>query len=154
MKTRIAGLCLILMLLAAAGLTAYGLEASAAGREQAYSGTGEPSAKPDFIASLQFDAAMDDHVKLLLTNQGDKSMEIAAGARYMDQLGTAGSWGCSAASAQTVKAGQTVCMEFRISEIVAHGNRSILAFFFQYNGSWYLGKVGDDNGTEYFLQHN
>ena len=154
MKMRIAGLCLILLILAAAGLTAYGLENGAAGRDQTHPSSGNTSGKPDFIARLQFDAAMDDHVKLLLTNQGHKTMQIAADARYMDHLGTAGSWGGSAGSEQTIKPGQTVSMEFHISKIVAHGNRSILAFFFQYDGTWYLGKVGDDNGTEYFLQHN
>ena len=29
-----------------------------------------------------------------------------------------------------------------------------LAFFFQYDDYWYLGKVGEKNGTETFRQHD
>lgn len=149
MKGRIAGIFLILLALTAAlGLAAADAEGRAAG------GGTQTSDEVRFVAELQFDAAMDDHVKLVLTNQGSGEMRIAPGARYMDHLGTAGSWGCSASDEQIVEPGQTLCVEFHISEIVAHGNRSILAFFFQYNGCWYLGKVGEDNGVEYFLQHD
>lgn len=148
MRKRIAGVFLLLLIGAVISSLVFANAASRVSKGEASFG------EPSFTASLQFDAAMDNHVKLLLTNDGVREMKIARQARYMDQLGTAGSWGCSALEEQSVKPGQTVCMEFFISEIAAHGNRSILAFFFEYNDCWYLGKVGEDNGTEYFQQHN
>lgn len=109
----------------------------------------------NFTASLEFDAATDDHVVLKITNCGNLNMRIFSQAHYMDQIGSAGSWDCSAGE-EDVIAGpqQTEYIDFQIEKPVTHGDDSILAFFFQYNGHWYLGKVGENNGIEYFQQHD
>lgn len=114
----------------------------------------QPDGEVSFTAELQFDAATDDHVKLRLTNHGEANMRIAAEAQYLDELGTAGSWDCHTQSDVSVKPGQTATVEFYISRAVAYGDNSILAFFFQYNGRWYLGQAGTNNGVEFFQQHN
>lgn len=108
----------------------------------------------NFTASLDFTDAMNDHVQLKLTNYGSETMEIARQAYYMDQIGSAGSWDCCAGENTKVKPGQTKWISFQITDVVAHGELSVLAFYFHYAGRWYLGKVGEANGIEYFAQHN
>ena len=72
----------------------------------------------------------------------------------MDQLGSAGSWDCVARQETAVEPGETVDMEFNMDQAVTHGENSILAFYIQYQGQWYLAKVGEQNGTECFLGHD
>ena len=109
----------------------------------------------NFSAELEFEAAMDDHVVLKITNHGNRNMRIYSQAHYIDQVGSADSWDCSGGD-EDIIAGpkQTEYISFYMKKAVAHGDNSILAFFFQYNGHWYLGKVGENNGIEYFQQHN
>jgi hypothetical protein len=45
-------------------------------------------------------------------------------------------------------------IEFEIEWPVSHGDNSILAFFFEHDGKWYLAKTGQALGFEYFAQHN
>ncbi len=147
MKRSVAGILFVLVM----ALVASGL---------AFADTDQNSSPVDaagevnFTAELQFDSAMDNHVELELTNHGNKDFQIFSQAHYMDQLGSAGSWNCDAGKDITVKPGEKAHVEFSIEKTVAHGEQSILAFFFQYDGNWYLGKVGEKNGIEYFLQHN
>lgn len=169
MKKRMAGVFFaILTLAAASGLTFAGAGSSQAaqgGSYQAdpYSRSGQTEAasedvreyySPGFSARLEFDAAMDDHVTLQLTNYGNKSLQIAPAAHYMDELGTAGSLDCRADGYCYAEPGQTVSVSFYMDRAAAHGDNSILAFFFQYDDYWYLGKVGEKNGTETFRQHD
>lgn len=107
-----------------------------------------------FRAKLQFDSAMDDHVTLVLKNDGQKELRIGTQAHYMDQIGSAGSWDCTAQQEAIVQPGNTVHMKFTMDQAAAHGENSILAFYFQYEGAWYLAKVGERNGVEYFARHN
>lgn len=108
----------------------------------------------NFTAELSFDGAMDDYVELDLANYGQQPMKVMPEAHYMDHLGTAGSWDCKAEAPAVIGAGRSKRIGFLLPQAVSHGENSILAFFFQYNGSWYLGKVGETNGVEYFLEHN
>ncbi|MCB6994527.1 hypothetical protein LI177_13655 [bacterium 210820-DFI.6.37] len=156
MKRKIAGLlCVLAILAVATGLgfaetekTPEAVKANAAVDEESLSDV-------NFTASLEFDAAMDDHVVLKITNYGARNMRIFSQAHYMDQIGSAGSWDCSAGE-EDIIAGpkQTEYISFHMKKAVAHGDNSILAFFFQYDGHWYLGKVGENNGIEYFQQHD
>lgn len=149
MKKRIAGMvCMMLTLIVASSLVFADTQKQGVQKNSGLSG------EVSFTAELQFDAATDEHVKLLLTNYGEQNMHIAKEAQYMDELGTAGSWDCHTKSDASVKPGQTATVEFYISRAVAHGDNSILAFFFQYDGRWYLGKAGTNNGVEFFQQHN
>ncbi|MCI9595827.1 MAG: hypothetical protein HFE75_00735 [Firmicutes bacterium] len=107
-----------------------------------------------FAAELQFNSAMDDHVVLRLTNLESEKICVAEQAHYMDQLGSAGSWDCMARQETAVEPGETVDMEFNMDQAVTHGENSILAFYIQYQGQWYLAKVGEQNGTECFLGHD
>lgn len=169
MKKRIAGIFFaILTLAAASGLTFAGTGSSQAApggsRQMDQQSRTEQKALPDepaaescgvsFSAHLEFDAAMDDHVTLQLINYGSESLEIAPAAHYMDELGTAGSLDCRAGGTCLAEPGQTVSVSFYMDRAAAHGDNSILAFFFQYGDYWYLGKVGDKNGAEIFRQHD
>lgn len=107
-----------------------------------------------FAAELQFNSAMDDHVALRLVNLGAETMSIAAQAHYMDQVGSAGSWDCMARQESAVGSGESIDMDFYMDQAVTHGENSILAFYIQYQGQWYLAKVGERNGTECFSRHN
>lgn len=113
-----------------------------------------PAAEVNFTAKLIFDSDMDDHVRLQISNHGKERLVIAPQAYYIDQIGSAGSHDCTAGSQAFVGAGTSRYVEFKIGQAAAHGPNSILAFFFRYEGDWYLAKVGENNGVEYFLQHN
>lgn len=169
MKKRIAGIFFAILTLAAAS----GLTFAGAGSGQAAQGgsreadrqskteqtaprgeAGEESSNANFSARLEFDAAMDDHVTLYLTNYGNENLQIAPAAYYMDELGTAGSLDCKADGVSFAEPGQTISVSFFMDKAAAHGDNSILAFFFQYDDYWYLGKVGEKNGIEMFRQHD
>lgn len=108
----------------------------------------------NFTAELQFNSATDDHVMLRLTNLGEERLNIAPQAHYMDQLGSAGSWDCAAERETAAGPGETIYVDFYMDQAVAHGENSILAFYIQYQGQWYLAKVGERNGIECFLRHD
>lgn len=148
MKKKIAGIALVLALvLTATSLVFAGTSEKSRGRQTA-------ETKVDFSAELQFDSAVDNYVTLKITNHGSGNLRIASQAHYMDEVGSAGSWDCSAEGDRIAGPGQTEFVDFEITEPVTHGDHSILAFFFQYGETWYLGKVGKNNGVEYFRQHN
>lgn len=108
----------------------------------------------NFTAKLRFDSDEDKHVKLVLSNWGKQVMTVSASAYYMDQIGSAGSRPCDAGEDTEIKPGETKHISFALAEKAPHGDNSILAFFFEYGGKWYLGKTGEKNGVEYFLEHN
>lgn len=108
----------------------------------------------NFTAKLWFVSKEDKQVYLILSNCGKQVMTVSSGAYYMDQIGSAGSRICDARADTEVKPGQTKRICFQLAEKAPHGDNSILAFFFEYGGQWYLGKTGRKNGIEYFLKHN
>lgn len=112
------------------------------------------SKEVNFTAKLDFDSSMDNQVSMRLTNYGSDEMTIAAQAHYIDNQGSAGSWDCEAKEDCVIDSGKNDSIDFRIERPVSHGDNSILAFFFQYRGEWYLGKVGRNNGIEFYLQHD
>lgn len=121
--------------------------------EQAQAAAGEAD-EVNFTAKLRFDSDEDKHVELVLSNWGKQVMTVSASAYYMDQIGSAGSRPCDAGEDTEIQPGETKCISFALAEKAPHGDNSILAFFFEYGGRWYLGKTGEKNGVEYFLEHN
>ncbi len=105
-------------------------------------------------AELIFTGATDDRVVLSITNWGRKAITISEDAFYIDEVGSPGSWECAAEEPVTLGPRQARYIEFEIERAVAHGDNSILAFFFEHNGDWYLAKTGPALGFEYFEQHN
>ena len=105
-------------------------------------------------AELIFTGATDDRVILSITNWGRKAITISEDAFYIDEVGSPGSWECAAEEPVTLGPRQARYIEFEIERAVAHGDNSILAFFFEHNGDWYLAKTGPELGFEYFEQHN
>lgn len=105
-------------------------------------------------AELIFTGATDDRVILSITNWGRKAITISEDAFYIDEVGSPGSWECAAEEPVTLGPRQARYIEFEIERAVAHGDNSILAFFFEHNGDWYLAKTGPALGFEYFEQHN
>lgn len=110
--------------------------------------------KIDLQTELIFDSATSDHVVLSITNRGKGNVYISKDAYYMDEIGTAGSWACTAKDDITIEPGQTEKIDFYITEAVTHGDHSVLAFFFKHSEKWYLAKTGVELGFEYFSQHN
>lgn len=108
----------------------------------------------NFTAKLQFASKEDKQVNLILSNWGNRVMTVSSDAYYMDQIGSAGSRICNAGADTEVKPGETKHIHFALAEKAPHGENSILAFFFEYGEKWYLGKTGEKNGIEYFLEHN
>lgn len=111
------------------------------------------SEEVNFTAKLHFSSSMDNHAAMEITNYGKEKITIAAQAHYMDNVGSAGSWDCKLDEDAVIPPGKTRTVNFYIEKPAAHGENSILAFFFQYGGEWYLGKVGEKNGIEFYLQH-
>lgn len=105
-------------------------------------------------AELIFTGATDDRVILSITNWGRKAITISEDAFYIDEVGSPGSWECAAEEPVTLGPRQARYIEFEIERAVAHGDNSILAFFFEHNGDWYLAKTGPALGFECFEQHN
>jgi len=103
---------------------------------------------------LIFTGATDDRVVLSITNWGRKAVTISEDAFYIDEIGSAGSWRCTAKEPVTLGPRQARYIEFDIEWAVSHGDNSILAFFFEHEGKWYLAKTGPDLGFEYFEHHN
>ena len=105
-------------------------------------------------AELIFTGATDDRVIMSVTNWGRKPVAISEEAFYIDEVGSAGSWQCTADEEITLGPRQARYIEFEIERAVSHGDNSILVFFFQHEGDWYLAKTGPALGFEYFEQHN
>lgn len=112
------------------------------------------NSRVNFDAELLFSSATDDEVVLNVTNRGRQDLVISKTASYMDELGTAGSWEASAAEDTVVKPGQSKYIRFRIEEAVAHGDHSVLAFYFLHDDYWYLCKTGVEYGTEIYKNHD
>ena len=108
----------------------------------------------DLDTELIFTGATDDRVILSITNWGRKDVTIAEDAFYMDEVGSAGSWQCKAEEEIILGPRQARYIEFEIEKAVTHGDNSVLAFFFEHQGKWYLAKTGPALGFEYFDQHN
>ena len=108
----------------------------------------------DIDAELIFTGATTDRVILSITNWGRRDITISEDAFYIDEVGSAGSWQCLADEAVTLGPRQARYIEFEIEQAVTHGDNSILAFFFEHEGKWYLAKTGPLLGFEYFDQHN
>lgn len=111
-------------------------------------------AKINLEAELIFTGATDDRVILNITNWGRKTVTIAEDAYYIDEIGSPGSWQCLTTEAVEIGPRQTKYIEFEIEKAVTHGDKSILVFFFEHEGYWYLAKTGVDLGFEYFQHHN
>ncbi len=107
-----------------------------------------------FTAELQFDSAKDDHVTLKISNRGEQELRIGTEAHYMDQVGSAGSWDCTAQQETVVSPGNAASATFTMEQAASHGENSILAFYLRYDGTWYLAKAGERNGVECFVRHD
>lgn len=108
----------------------------------------------DFDAELLFDSATDDTVVLNVTNRGRQDLVISKTAHYMDELGSAGSWDCNAAEDTVVSPGQSKYIHYHLPEAVAHGDHSVMAFYFLHDDYWYLCKVGVEYGMEIYKNHD
>ena len=149
MKRKIAGILFALLTLTVASSLVF---AAASGQK---GGLRPPAdAEVNFTAKLHYDSDMDNHVELELKNHGSSEMVISQQAHYIDEIGSAGSWDCCANKDVSIGPQQSERINFQTASAVTHGKNSILCFFFQYGGKWYLGKVGENNGVEFFLQHN
>ena len=107
-----------------------------------------------FDAELLFSSATDDKVVLNVTNRGRQDLVISKTASYMDELGTAGSWDAAAEDDTVVRPGQSKYIRFHLEEAVAHGDHSVLAFYFLHDDYWFLCKTGVDYGTEIYKNHD
>lgn len=105
-------------------------------------------------AELIFTGATDDRVILSITNWSRKAVTVSEEAFYIDEVGSPGSWKCAAEEPVTLKPRQARYVEFEIERAVSHGDNSVLAFFFEHRGKWYLAKTGPELDFEYFEQHN
>lgn len=112
------------------------------------------NSRVNFEAELLFSSATDNSVVLNVTNRGRHDLVISKMASYMDELGTAGSWDASAAEDTVVKPGQSKYIRFSLAEAVAHGDHSVLAFYFLHDDYWYLCKTGVEYGTEIYKDHD
>lgn len=108
----------------------------------------------DFETELLFDSATDDTLVLNITNRGRSDLTVSRNAHYMDELGSAGSWECTAAEDVVVSPGQSKYIHFYLPEAVAHGDHSVLAFYFLHDDYWYLAKTGVEYGLEIFTDHD
>lgn len=116
--------------------------------------TSAPDTEVAFAASITFDSDRDGRLTLRLNNLGKREMRVAPQANYIDNAGSAGSTPAAAKAETNVKPGQTARIPFQLENACDHGENSILSFFFQYDGYWYLGKVGPRNGIEYYRNHD
>ena len=105
-------------------------------------------------AELIFTGATDDRVILNITNWGRKDITIAQEGFYIDETGSAGSWSCKSEEEVTLGNRQCRYIEFEIERAVSHGDNSVLVFFFEHEGTWYLAKTGVNSGLEYYGEHN
>lgn len=108
----------------------------------------------DFETELLFFSATDDKLVLNVTNRGRSDIVISKDAHYMDELGTAGSLKCTAEEDVVVGPGQTKYIRYYLPEAVAHGDHSVLAFFFKHDDYWYLAKTGVEYGLEIYMDHD
>ena len=113
-----------------------------------------PESEVAFAAGLTFYSQKDEQAILRLTNLGQTEMRVAQQAHYIDNIGSAGSIAGNAGTQTVLEPGETKRIEFHLAAPCSHGENSILSFFFEYDGYWYLGKVGQKNGIEYFLDHD
>lgn len=107
-----------------------------------------------FDAELLFDSATDDTFVLNVTNRGSGDLTISKNAHYMDELGSAGSWECTAEDDVVIEPGQSKYIHFYLPEAVAHGDHSVMAFYFLHDDYWYLCKVGVEYGMEIYTDHD
>ena len=107
----------------------------------------------DLDTELIFTGATDDRVILSITNWGRRNITISEDAFYIDEVGSAGSWQCNTEENVVLGPRQARYIEFEIERAVTHGDNSILVFFFEHEGRWYLAKTGPELGLEYFGQH-
>ncbi|MBP3384417.1 MAG: hypothetical protein J6M22_03025 [Firmicutes bacterium] len=112
------------------------------------------NSRVNFDAELLFSSATDDKVVLNVTNRGRQDLVISKTASYMDELGTAGSWDAAAEDDTVVRPGQSKYIRFHLEEAVAHGDHSVLAFYFLHDDYWFLCKTGVDYGTEIYKNHD
>ena len=112
------------------------------------------NSRVNFDAELIFSSATDDKVVLNVTNRGRQDLVISKTASYMDELGTAGSWDAAAEDDTVVRPGQSKYIRFHLEEAVAHGDHSVLAFYFLHDDYWFLCKTGVDYGTEIYKNHD
>lgn len=108
---------------------------------------------PQIAAHISFWQNRSTDVILSLTNRGKEQIAIADEGHYIDNIGSPDSWACSTEKT-TIEPGETKTVSYKIEVPADHGNNSILVFYFQHQGRWYLGKSGINNGTEYYLAHN
>ena len=150
MKKKIAGGLIAALIFA----VATGLVFADSSDRQTVAKDRNPESEVAFAAELDFYSAKDDRVLLRLTNLGETEMRVAPQARYIDQIGSAGFTEGNSQVQTALAPGKTKEIEFQLTVPRAHGENSILSFFFEYDGYWYLGKVGQRNGIEYFLNHD
>jgi len=104
-------------------------------------------------AELVFTGATDDRVILSITNRGKKKVILSEDAFYIDEVGSPGSWTCKSEDEVVLGPHQARYIEFDIERAVAHGDNSVLVFFFRHNDKWYLAKTGPKLELEYYDQH-
>ncbi len=108
----------------------------------------------DFEAELIFDSATDDKVVLCVTNRGRHDLTVSRNAHYMDELRSAGSWECTAEEDVVIGPGQSKYIHYYLPEAVAHGDHSVMAFYFLHDDYWYLAKTGVEYGLEIYMDHD
>lgn len=112
------------------------------------------NSRMSFDAELLFDSATDDTLVLNVTNRGGGDLTISKNAHYIDELGSAGSWDCTADEDVVVGPGQSKYIHYYLPEAVAHGDHSVMAFYFMHDDYWYLCKVGVEYGMEIYADHD
>jgi len=112
------------------------------------------NSRVNFDAELLFSSATDDELVLNVTNRGKKDLVISRKASYLDELGAAGSWQATAEEDTVVKPNQSKYIRFYLPEALAHGDHSVLAFYFLHDDYWYLCKTGCEYGTEIYDTHD
>jgi len=105
-------------------------------------------------AELVFESATSNHVILNITNKSRQEIYISRDAYYIDEIGSPGSWNCTAEDDIRLGPGQQKLIDYKITEAVTHGDNSILSIFVKYENQWYLTKVGPALGLESYSQHN
>ena len=108
----------------------------------------------DFETELLFDSATDNTIVLNITNRGRSEFTVSKNAHYTDELGSAGGWECTAAEDVVVGPGQSKYIHYYLPEAVAHGDHSVLAFYFLHDDYWYLAKTGVEYGQEIHMNHD
>ena len=118
------------------------------------SGVVYANSRINFEAELLFSSATDDTLVLNVTNRGRQDLVISRTAYYMDELGSAGSWDCTAEEDTVVSPGQSKYIHYYLPEAVAHGDHSVMSFFFLHDDYWYMCKVGEEYGMEIHKNHD